>query len=115
MTDSRRLSLRARFATIVARFVVSSLCAFSQVENTIYAFATGEFPVPGVTLDVAGNIYAATEDGGPSRSPCTTANSVAECGSVWQFVASASGQWTSRLLHVLNGGSDGRMLDRTSL
>ena len=83
-----------------------------QVVHSFNSFASGEFPVSGVTLDSAGNIYAATQDGGPSGSPCKTGNGVAGCGSVWQFAPSGSGQWTSKLLHVFSGGSDGRMLNQ---
>jgi len=75
-------------------------------------FTTGVFPVAGVTLDAAGNIYAATQDGGISGRPCLLINSVAGCGSVWQFSPSSSGQWTPTLLYVFTGGSDGRILDQ---
>ena len=83
-----------------------------QIVHSFAHFATGEFPVAGVALDGAGNLYATTEDGGPPGKPCETLNSVAGCGSVWEFSPTSSGEWTSTPLYTFTGGADGRVLDQ---
>ncbi len=69
-------------------------------ETVLYSFkggSDGESPVAGLIMDVAGNLYGTTQDGG-SGSGCSFG-----CGTV--FKLDPAGNFT--VLHSFTGGSDG--------
>lgn len=74
-------------------------------------FATGAILVAGVTLDATGSLIVSTQDGGVDRLPCVSRGTNAGCGTVWKFTPTGTGKWSSKLLYVFSGGSDGRQLD----
>jgi len=86
-----------------------------NVVHSFVGFATGEFPLAGVTLGSGGKIYTATEDGGHDGQPCENGFSLQGCGVDYEFVPGSNGQWTSNLLYTFTGGSDGRLLQHTLL
>jgi uncharacterized repeat protein (TIGR03803 family) len=61
----------------------------------------GAFPLGGLTLDSAGNLYGTTGQGGKYQS-CPQNG----CGVVFKLTPGGQGQWTETVLHVFNG-SDG--------
>ena len=60
-----------------------------------YIGADGVNP-SGIVFDSAGNLYGATERGGPS---C--------CGTIFKLVPDGSGNWTQDILFAFTGGTDG--------
>jgi uncharacterized repeat protein (TIGR03803 family) len=61
-------------------------------ESVLYSFKAGQdgnFPVAGITLDAAGNLYGTTSFGG--GGPCSI-NGIAGCGTIFRLRKSA-GQW----------------------
>jgi uncharacterized repeat protein (TIGR03803 family) len=58
-----------------------------------FVASTGQFPVGGLTLDKAGNLYGVTTTGGKANA-----------GTVFELV---SPKWTRSELHVFTGGNDG--------
>lgn len=100
---------------------VFQLTATSQGEwkfhliHSFSSFETGAVLVGGVTLDAAGNVIVSTQDGGIDGPPCLTGGTDAGCGTVWRFTPTATGKWSSQLLYVFTGGSDGRELDDLKL
>jgi len=83
--------------------------------HSFNSFTTGAVLVGGVTLDAAGNLIVATQDGGVDARPCVSGGTDSGCGSVWQFTPAGTGKWNSKLLYVFTGGSDGRELDDLKL
>jgi uncharacterized repeat protein (TIGR03803 family) len=70
-------------------------------ENILYTFSyqgtDGRYPMAGLTLDAAGNLYGTTETGG-----------VFDYGTVFQLIRGTNGQWTETVLHSFNlNGVDG--------
>jgi uncharacterized repeat protein (TIGR03803 family) len=59
----------------------------------------GEYPDGALLFDGAGNLYGTASRGGP-RNSC-------QCGNVFELVPQGNGQWTHRILHIFQGGSDG--------
>lgn len=76
----------------------------SWSKTTVYSFQSGSsdggFPVDGMTLDRAGNIYGSTGGGGLQCGDET-------CGVVFALTPSGSG-WTETILHFFTGGTDGQ-------
>jgi uncharacterized repeat protein (TIGR03803 family) len=60
--------------------------------------AEGEFPDSEIVLDVAGNLYGSTYDGGTRGS-----------GVVFQLVPGANGKWTYRAIYLFDGLSGGAL------
>lgn len=73
-------------------------------ENTLYAFrggSDGQWPLGQLVLDVDGNLYGTTIEGGNS-SQCGYG-----CGTIFE-VSPTSGNWSERVLYTFMGGrSDG--------
>jgi uncharacterized repeat protein (TIGR03803 family) len=65
-------------------------------------------PESGVVLDVKGNLYGATREGGKFQSACQGASG---CGLVYELKPTLSGLFNFRVLHNFTGGSDGYLLD----
>jgi uncharacterized repeat protein (TIGR03803 family) len=68
-------------------------------ETVLHAFKgdDGAYPVSGVTLDTAGDVFGATQQGGGTTSQCGGG-----CGVVYELVHQGNGKWTESLLHVFN-------------
>jgi uncharacterized repeat protein (TIGR03803 family) len=68
-------------------------------ESVIYNFqglGDGNFPMAGLVLDGAGNLYGTTTEGGQSG-----------CGVVFKLAPSSSGTWTQSVLYTFGCTSDG--------
>lgn len=79
-------------------------------ESMLYSFtyngngrADGAFPIGGVTLDTAGNLYGTTNYGG-SGTACPPGS----CGAVYEL-KNANGMWTETILYSFLGGEDGSL------
>jgi uncharacterized repeat protein (TIGR03803 family) len=68
-------------------------------ETVLHAFegSDGAYPVSGVTLDKAGDVFGATEQGGGTTSYCGGG-----CGVAYELVPSGKGKWTESVLHAFN-------------
>jgi uncharacterized repeat protein (TIGR03803 family) len=67
-------------------------------ETVIHSFGNGfdgSFPIAGLVIDAAGNLYGTTQSGGGYEN-----------GTVYELSPSAGG-WTENLLHSFTGGEDG--------
>ncbi len=70
--------------------------------KTILHFFSGKdgaYPLGGLTLDSAGNLYGTTWQGGKYQS-CPQNG----CGVVFKLTRGRQGQWTETVLHAFNGG-----------
>jgi len=66
----------------------------------------GNYPVAGVVLDGAGNVYGTTQYGGTGA--CVTAEGFAGCGVVFELTPTTGGRWRERVLHSFQSdGVDG--------
>jgi uncharacterized repeat protein (TIGR03803 family) len=76
-------------------------------ETVLYNFANsptdGQYPVAGLVLDQAGNLYGATGGGGTKNC------GYGGCGTVFELVhqVAPGGVWTETILYNFQGGSDG--------
>jgi uncharacterized repeat protein (TIGR03803 family) len=70
------------------------------VESVLHSFSSsdGHYPMAGVTLDAAGNLYGTTYQGGSYGA-----------GTVFKLTPPSSGQavWTETILHDFSNGADG--------
>jgi uncharacterized repeat protein (TIGR03803 family) len=80
-------------------FELSPVTGGGWTETTIHAFdpknEDGKYPHAGLIVDAAGNLYGTAAGGGHSGD-----------GVVYELTASASGNWTEKILHSFSG-SDG--------
>jgi uncharacterized repeat protein (TIGR03803 family) len=76
--------------TVLYRFCHSSGCK------------DGTTPQASLTLDTAGNLYGTTYEGGDYRNHCSGG-----CGTVFELIAEAGGEWHERVLHSFGRGEDG--------
>jgi uncharacterized repeat protein (TIGR03803 family) len=82
----------------------------SWTTNTLYTFETNPFTYGwyangSVVFDAAGNLYGATQYGGPyPKSGC---NDFEGCGTVYQLTKNANGTWTEKVLHAFTSKADG--------
>jgi uncharacterized repeat protein (TIGR03803 family) len=76
-------------------------------ETRIHSFSggasDGAAPYAGLVMDKSGNLYGVTYSGGPGDCEFNYPG----CGTVFELSASGSGTWTERVLHSLNGSTDG--------
>ena len=71
-------------------------------ENVLYTFTGGKDgwqPLAGLTLDASGNLYGTTSLGGSGQCG-------GGCGTVFEVIPGANGQWTEKVLYNFND-SDG--------
>ncbi|MGA8432806.1 MAG: choice-of-anchor tandem repeat GloVer-containing protein [Candidatus Sulfotelmatobacter sp.] len=97
---------RISFAVVTLAAMTFSLavCAQAQTETVLYSFggvSSGEFPLGGLVLDAAGNLYGTTANGGNST------NCFDGCGTVFKLSQTPSGQWKKTVLHYFAGSTDG--------
>jgi uncharacterized repeat protein (TIGR03803 family) len=73
--------------------------------SVLHAFnqADGAYPVAGVTLDAAGNVYGTTQGGGSGTYYCNFYG----CGVVFKLSPLAGGVWHETLIHSFSGNLDG--------
>ena len=75
----------------------------SWKESVLYAFtgsADGGYPLAGLILDAAGNLYG-TKSGGGNKCPA------GGCGGVFKLTPNSDGSWTENSLHMFTSGADG--------
>jgi uncharacterized repeat protein (TIGR03803 family) len=75
-------------------------------ETVIYnfgAYNSGDatYPLAGLAMDGAGNLYGTTADGGGSS------NCVDGCGAVYELSPTSGGGWKEAILHSFSGNPDG--------
>jgi uncharacterized repeat protein (TIGR03803 family) len=78
-------------------------------KTTLYSFqglSEGQYPVYGVVLDSAGNLYGVTVDGGFGASTCAV-NGYVGCGTVFALMHSGK-TWTHSVLYSFVAGNDGQ-------
>jgi uncharacterized repeat protein (TIGR03803 family) len=77
----------------------------SFTENVLYNFTRpdGRYPLAGVILDPAGNVYGTTSEGGDLRC-----NHPFGCGVVFKLKPNSDGTWTESVLYRFAGAADGR-------
>jgi len=83
--------------------IAGTPAAQSQTYSVVFSFSgpsTGLYPVSGVTVDRAGNLYGTTQIGGPGT------NCYEGCGTVFKLSRHGSG-WVFTPLHSFVGGTDG--------
>lgn len=70
------------------------------IKSVLYSFSgnDGAFPLGGLTLDSAGNLYGTTWQGGNSQS-CPQNG----CGVVFKLTPGGKGQWSETVLHAFSG------------
>jgi uncharacterized repeat protein (TIGR03803 family) len=76
-------------------------------ETVLHSFtsgAGGNYPTGGLAFDGAGNLYGTTQIGGAYGSACGGQG----CGTVFQLVPGANGEWTEHVLHSFGGTNDGQ-------
>ncbi len=105
MKISRRYSLhQAGLGIALCTFIMAApRPAHSQSYSVVFSFSgpsTGLYPVSGVTVDRAGNLYGTTYIGGPGPD-CYEG-----CGTVFKLTRRSSG-WVFTALHNFVGGADG--------
>jgi hypothetical protein len=101
-------SICHRLAGVVFVFVIVILgwpptARATGKEQVLYSFQgipDGSIPVGGVVIDVSGNLYGATTDGGSS-----SCGGIAQCGTVYQLQppSQQGGAWTESMLYVFQG------------
>ncbi len=65
-------------------------------EKTLYNFQDGEgYPLGGVVIDSAGNLYGVTISGGPYQQ-----------GLVFELMPQSNGGWKKKIIHVFGKGND---------
>jgi hypothetical protein len=64
----------------------------------------GSFPVGGVTLDIAGNVFGGTTQGGNFGN-----------GVIFELTPDSDGSYTEKVIHHFTGGNDGRSPDHPFL
>jgi hypothetical protein len=78
-------------------------------ENVLYAFhgSDGAFPIAGLVLDQAGNLYGTTSDGG-GPGPCPNDDGMYGCGTVFELSppSQPGGAWAEKILYAFTGLSD---------
>src|SRR6202167_4563082 len=76
-------------------------------EKIIYSFQgqqDGSYPYVGLTFDSTGNLYGTTAYGG-GNATCVSIEY--GCGVVFELTPGSGGDWTEKVLHRFQGGSDG--------
>jgi uncharacterized repeat protein (TIGR03803 family) len=76
-------------------------------ESILHSFAgppDGKWPVEGLTLDAAGNLYGTTVSGGST----TIGNCDPDgCGTVFELVKGTDGGWTEKIVHSFDDSANG--------
>jgi hypothetical protein len=71
-------------------------------------YADGEYPITGVTVDAAGNLYGASYiGGGQNEAQCPDNDG---CGVIYQL-SPKDGSWSETILYAFQGGLDGGLLE----
>jgi uncharacterized repeat protein (TIGR03803 family) len=82
-------------------------------ETVLYSFLAGndgQHPFGGVVFDAAGNLYGATQQGGPY----ICSDRKLKCGTIFQLSPGvAGGPWTETVLYNFQGRADGAFPDAT--
>jgi uncharacterized repeat protein (TIGR03803 family) len=65
----------------------------------------GAYPVSGLTVDSAGNVFGVTSQGGAHGSTCFTYG----CGTVFELTRESRHTWMERIIHDFGSGTDGNL------
>jgi uncharacterized repeat protein (TIGR03803 family) len=65
----------------------------------------GAYPVSGLAIDSAGNLFGVTSQGGKHSSACFAYG----CGTVFELLRGKADTWTERVIHDFDSGTDGRV------
>jgi len=111
ISEQYRSSMMAGMAIMVGLFIllVTANAAQAQTFQVLHTFtggADGAYPVGGLTMDRAGNLYGATSAGGYLEGYCETERGANGCGVVFKVAHEGSG-WVLSPLYAFMGGSDG--------
>lgn len=83
-------------------------------EKVLHSFnnsGEGHYPVAGVILDGAGNVYGTTSAGGQTQH-CGVQRCPSPAGTVFELTPNKSGNWSVKVLHTfLGNGGDGTIPD----
>jgi len=77
----------------------------SSREKVLYRFKGGKDgtnPSSSLVLDASGNLYGTAAEGGEGFSNCNYG-----CGTVFELMPSADGQWSLKTIYSFQGGTDG--------
>jgi len=72
----------------------------SKILHRFSPYANGKWPVGGLTIDAAGNLYGVTCCGGSYVGRCSDSQG---CGVVFELTPQAVGKWKEIVLHRFNG------------
>lgn len=107
MDSSGNLYGTARLSGIFGKGVVFELKHWPSggwseiVLHSFGAAGDGSYPVAGLIFDAAGNLYGATDNGGPKAN-------ASGGGTVFELSPTTGGTWTEKILHSFSGpGPDG--------
>jgi hypothetical protein len=108
MCQSFGVALRISILLVVVMFVLTPIAQAQnfQVIHNFTGGVDGSHPQGGLTLDKAGNLYAAATAGGYHAGDCTMSG----CGVVIELSRQASG-WVTTPLYAFQGGSNGWLPD----
>jgi uncharacterized repeat protein (TIGR03803 family) len=76
--------------------------------TTLHSFGNGNdgaYPVSGLTVDSAGNLFGVTAQGGKHGSACEAYG----CGTVYELIHEKTGTWAERIIHDFGSGTDGNL------
>jgi uncharacterized repeat protein (TIGR03803 family) len=69
----------------------------------------GAYPVSGLSIDSAGNLFGVTDQGGPHTAALQQPCFVYGCGTVFELMRQKTGKWTERTIHDFGKGTDGNL------
>src|SRR5450755_816204 len=93
------LTMTAGLTIFALPLLLAGPPATSQQERILHSFSNnnqGEFPVTGLIVDAAGNLYGTTSSGGAYGQ-----------GTVFELSPKAGG-WTQKIIHNFGNGNDGQ-------
>jgi uncharacterized repeat protein (TIGR03803 family) len=76
--------------------------------KVLHSFGNGKdgaYPVSGLTMDSAGNLFGVTSQGGARSSACFAYG----CGTAYELTRENSNNWTERVIHDFGSGSGGNL------
>jgi uncharacterized repeat protein (TIGR03803 family) len=82
---------------------------FDYIAEKLHRFrlnGAGTFPQGPLTLDVMGNLFGTTSQGGMFGGVCNVVG-FGGCGTVFELMKVGDGEWTGKGLHHFTGGADG--------
>ncbi|MGA8795825.1 MAG: choice-of-anchor tandem repeat GloVer-containing protein [Candidatus Cybelea sp.] len=69
----------------------------------------GAYPVSGLSIDSAGNLFGVTAQGGTHGAALPHPCFAYGCGTVFELMREKTGKWTERIIHDFGTGTDGNL------